>query len=63
VVVSVPVPLGRLFLDGLTGYALAASDFPLLMGASILITIPVVIVFSTFQRHVVHGVAGDGVKG
>ena len=54
------LPVGLALLKGSFGEAL---DFPVLMGASILTTIPVAIIFFTFQRYFVQGVAAAGVKG
>jgi multiple sugar transport system permease protein len=54
------LPVGLALLRGAFGEQL---DFPLLMGASILTTIPVAIIFFTFQRYFVQGVAAAGVKG
>jgi multiple sugar transport system permease protein len=41
----------------------AGTQFPLKMGAALLTTIPVAIVFFTFQRHFIRGAAEGGVKG
>lgn len=54
------LPVGLALLRGAQGEAL---DYPLLLGASLLITIPVAIIFFCFQRHFVQGVAATGVKG
>ncbi|MGI8874551.1 MAG: carbohydrate ABC transporter permease [Egibacteraceae bacterium] len=54
------LPVTLALLRGLMG---EGTDFPLLMGASILTTVPVAIVFFTFQRYFVQGVAASGVKG
>lgn len=54
------LPVGLALLRGAFGEQL---DFPLLMGASVLTTIPVAIVFFSFQRYFVQGVAAAGVKG
>jgi multiple sugar transport system permease protein len=54
------LPVGLALLRGAFGEQL---DFPLLMGASVLTTIPVAIIFFTFQRYFVQGVAASGVKG
>jgi multiple sugar transport system permease protein len=54
------LPVGLALLRGSFGEQL---DFPLLMGASVLTTIPVAIIFFTFQRYFVQGVAASGVKG
>jgi len=54
------LPVGLALLRGAFGEQL---DFPLLMGASILTTIPVAIIFFTFQRYFIQGVAASGVKG
>jgi multiple sugar transport system permease protein len=39
------------------------SQFPLTMGAALLTTIPVAIVFFLFQRHFIRGQLGTGIKG
>lgn len=52
--------VGLALLRGSQGQGL---DFPLLMGASILTTVPVAIVFFVFQRYFIQGVAATGVKG
>jgi multiple sugar transport system permease protein len=39
------------------------SQFPLTMGAALLTTIPVAIVFFLFQRHYIRGQLGSGIKG
>lgn len=54
------LPVGLALLRGAFGEQL---DFPLLMGASVLTTVPVAIIFFTFQRYFVQGVAASGVKG
>lgn len=54
------LPVGLALLRGAQGESL---DYPLLLGASLLITIPVGIIFFTFQRYFVQGVAASGVKG
>lgn len=54
------LPVGLATLRGFGGENL---DFPLLLGASLLITVPVAIIFFTFQRYFVQGVAASGVKG
>jgi multiple sugar transport system permease protein len=54
------LPVGLALLRGAQGESL---DFPLLLGASLLITIPVAIIFFTFQRYFIQGVAASGVKG
>lgn len=54
------LPVGLALLRGQAGQAL---DFPLILGGSMLTTIPVAIVFFTFQRYFVSGVAASGVKG
>lgn len=54
------LPVGLALLRGAQGESL---DFPLLLGASLLITIPVAIIFLTFQRYFVQGVAASGLKG
>ncbi|WP_129668233.1 carbohydrate ABC transporter permease [Phytoactinopolyspora endophytica] len=54
------LPVGLALLRGAEGQS---QDFPLLLGASVLITIPVAIVFFTFQRHFIQGVTASAVKG
>jgi multiple sugar transport system permease protein len=54
------LPVGLALLKGSQGQGL---DFPLLLGASILTTIPVAIIFLVFQKYFVQGVAATGVKG
>jgi multiple sugar transport system permease protein len=39
------------------------SQFPLTMGAALLTTIPVAVVFFVFQRHFIRGQIGTGIKG
>ena len=41
----------------------AGSQFPLKMGAALLTTIPVAILFFSFQRYFVRGANEGGVKG
>ena len=55
-----PLPVGLALLRGSFGENL---DFPVLLGGSVLTTIPVAIIFFTFQRYFVQGVAASGVKG
>lgn len=51
-------------LASLTSGALGAgTQFPLKMGAALLTTIPVAILFFTFQRYFVRGASEGGVKG
>ncbi len=52
--------VGLALLRGSQGQGL---DFPVLLGASILTTVPVAIIFFVFQRHFIQGVAATGVKG
>ncbi|MGI8575104.1 MAG: carbohydrate ABC transporter permease [Egibacteraceae bacterium] len=52
--------VGLALLRGSQGQGL---DFPVLMGASILTTVPVAIIFFVFQRYFIQGVAATGVKG
>lgn len=54
------LPVGLALLRGAFGQTL---DFPVLLGGSLLTTIPVAIVFFVFQRYFVQGVAASGVKG
>jgi multiple sugar transport system permease protein len=54
------LPVGLALLRGAGGEQL---DFPLLMAGSLLTTIPVAIIFFTFQRYFISGVAASGVKG
>lgn len=55
---TLPVYLAQLRGQGGEGF-----DFPLLLGGSVLTTIPVAIIFFTFQRYFIQGVAATGVKG
>jgi multiple sugar transport system permease protein len=55
-----PLPV---FLAISTGSVGQARDFPFELAGSILTTVPVAIVFFTFQRYFVQGVAATGVKG
>jgi multiple sugar transport system permease protein len=54
------LPVGLALLRGAFGENL---DIPALLGASVLTTIPVAIIFFAFQRYFVQGVAATGVKG
>ncbi|NEE04073.1 carbohydrate ABC transporter permease [Phytoactinopolyspora halotolerans] len=54
------LPVGLALLRGAQG---ESQDFPLLLGASVLITIPVAIIFFTFQRYFIQGVTASAVKG
>lgn len=51
------------FLALATGSVGQARDFPFELAGSMLSTIPVAIVFFSFQRHFVQGVAASGIKG
>ncbi len=51
------------FLALATGSVGEARDFPFELAGSMLSTIPVAIVFFSFQRYFVQGVAASGVKG
>ena len=53
------LPVGLAQLRGQLGEGL---DFPVLLGGSVLVTLPVAVVFLFFQRHFVRGVASSGVK-
>lgn len=55
-----PLPVFLALLRGASGRSL---DFPLLMAGSLLTTLPVAIIFFSFQRHFISGVAASGVKG
>jgi multiple sugar transport system permease protein len=39
------------------------TNFPVLMAGSLLASLPVIIVFIVFQRHLMSGIAFSGVKG
>ena len=52
------LPLGLLYLKGDS-----EVDTSLLMAGSVIITIPVVIVYLAAQKHFVQGVAATGIKG
>jgi multiple sugar transport system permease protein len=54
------LPVGLALLRGAQGESL---DFPLLLGASMLITVPVALIFFVFQRYFIQGVAASAVKG
>lgn len=54
------LPVGLALLRGSFGENL---DIPALLGASVLTTIPVALIFFAFQRYFVQGVAATGVKG
>lgn len=54
------LPVGLALLKGSYGESL---NFPVLMGASVLTTIPVAIIFFAFQRYFTQGVAASGIKG
>lgn len=54
------LPVGLALLKGSFGESL---NFPVLMGASVLTTIPVAIIFFAFQRYFTQGVATSGIKG
>jgi multiple sugar transport system permease protein len=54
------LPVGLALLRGSFGETL---DFPVLMAGSLLITVPVAVIFFLFQRHFISGVAASGVKG
>lgn len=51
------------YLALLRGAGGESFDAPLLLAASVLTTIPVAIVFFSFQRYFIQGVAASGVKG
>ncbi|CAN5656694.1 hypothetical protein BH24ACT15_BH24ACT15_27410 [soil metagenome] len=51
------------FLALATGSVGEARDYPFELAGSMLSTIPVAIVFFSFQRYFVQGVAATGVKG
>jgi multiple sugar transport system permease protein len=55
-----PLPLGLAQIAQATGESL---NTPVAMAGSLLVTIPVLIVFLVFQRHFIQGVAATGVKG
>lgn len=55
-----PLPVYLALLSGAEGQSF---DAPLLLAASVLTTIPVAIVFFSFQRYFIQGVAASGVKG
>jgi multiple sugar transport system permease protein len=55
-----PLPLGLAQIAQATGESL---NVPVAMAGSMLITIPVLIVFLIFQRYFIQGVAATGVKG
>ncbi|NED94287.1 carbohydrate ABC transporter permease [Phytoactinopolyspora alkaliphila] len=54
------LPVGLALLRGAQG---ESQDFPLLLGASLLITLPVALIFFVFQRYFIQGVAASAVKG
>ncbi len=55
-----PLPVYLALLRGAGGENL---DFPVLMAGSLVTTIPVAIIFFSFQRYFISGVAASGVKG
>lgn len=54
------LPVGLASLRGAFG---AGIDFPILLAGSLIITIPVALVFLAFQRYFVQGLASSGTKG
>ncbi len=55
--------LPRGLADLVSGSLGAGTQYPLKLGAALLATIPVAIIFFTFQRYFVRGLAEGGVKG
>src|SRR6266540_142611 len=60
------VTLGNLVFCSAVGYALAKLPFPgrygLLLAGSVVVVLPVLIVFVVLQRHFVRGIATTGLK-